>query len=486
MDFAKLVVFQASMGPQKPALGYTGGVATYGVLAGAVSRAIESLDLLGLARGQLAAVDMRNPFHHTALLLALALKGIASVSVQASFAIHESGLKVDALLADRFAKPAPGLAVTLVNDSWFDHDPKTKPDYARLLAAPGMSDVDVLRVVFSSGATGRPKSVGITPAVLSRRFANASFTYGGGSSNSIRVMSMMGFSTLPGFMSMLGALAGGGMACFAPNAAEALQIVNIFQVSILSATVHQLHKLIDAHGAAPALPSLQALIVGGSFMPAGLIAEARARLCSNVMLGYGTTEIGSVTHVNASAVEAMPAGCAGPVLPWAKLEIVDADRNCLPPGQHGAIRVRSSETALYVGATIADRQALDGDWFYPGDVGHLRDDGMVFLTGRATEVINRGGTIVAPDLLDDVLVTHPSVTDAASFGATNALGIEEIWAAVVPASGYDPAVLLRFCRERFVDKAPDRLIVVDAIPRTDTGKVRRARLREIATVGQHV
>lgn len=483
MDFAKLIIYQASVGPERPALAFTGGVATYGVLAGAAAVAGERISVLGLGPGCLVAVDVRNPFHHATLLLALALQGAASVSVQNSFAIEETGIRIDALLQDDYSSPAPGLRTEKVDPSWFDHDRKQPPPVARLLGAPGMaSESQVLRVVFSSGTTGRPKAVAITPAVLGRRFANASFTYGGTSLAGARVMSLMGFSTLPAFMSLFGTLCGGGLICYAPNAREALQIIQMFQVSVLSLTPHQLKSLVEAQGSAPPPASLQTLIVGGSRTPRSLAAAARARLCGNLMIGYGTTEAGSISHVHASAVDGVE-NAAGFVLPWAKLEAVDSDGNATPAGEEGLLRVSSNEMASYALGSIDNLEPLDRDWFYPGDIGAIREDGMVIVRGRSSELINRGGAIVAPDLVEQVLNASPMVADSAAFGATGPSGFEEIWAAVVPATGYDAQALLAYCRAKLADKTPDKLIAIDRIARNDMGKIMRHEVRNMVLSG---
>jgi acyl-coenzyme A synthetase/AMP-(fatty) acid ligase len=477
MDFAKLIAFQASIGPGRPALAYTGGIATYGVLAGAVSVALDRLRALGLKPGQLAAIDVRNPFHHTALLIALALEGVASISVQNAFAIQSSGLQIDVLLADRYARPAPGITTAAVDDSWFDHDPKRTRYVAKLMRAPGMLRQDrVIRVVSSSGVTGRPKSVAITTGVLGRRLANGAFTHGGGSFGGARVMSLMGLSTLPAFMSVFGTLCGGGVICFAPNPAEALQVIQMLQVELLSLTPFQLQILLEAEGTSPPPPSLRSVILGGARTPRGQLAMARARLCANVMVGYGTTEAGSIAHAPAAAVESND-HAAGYILPWAELQVVDEADEPVGPGVEGRFRVRSNEMAGYAHGSVAEVKEV-GDWFYPGDVGAIDAEGMVFVTGRLIEVINRGGSIVAPDFVDEVLNASGLVSDCAAFGVMNEKGIEEIWAAVVPAPGYEEQQLLHHCREKLADRAPERLVQVAEIPRSDVGKVLRSRVRE--------
>ena len=257
----------------------------------------------------------------------------------------------------------------------------------------------------------------------------------------------------------------------------------MFQVNVLSLTPHQLQSLVDAQGAASPPPSLQTLIVGGSKTPSALLSLARSRICNNLMIGYGTTEAGSISHVHAAAVEGME-NAAGRVLPWAELQAVDEAGAPVPPGQQGLLRVRSNEMAAgYVTETVSNLEPLGKDWFYPGDLGAIGEDGMVIVSGRSTELINRGGSIIAPDLVEQVLSASPMVADCAAFGAMTGSGFEEIWAAIVPGDGYDPQKLLHFCRERLADKTPDKLLTVTEIPRNDMGKVMRRSVRDAVLSG---
>jgi acyl-CoA synthetase (AMP-forming)/AMP-acid ligase II len=103
----------------------------------------------------------------------------------------------------------------------------------------------------------------------------------------------------------------------------------------------------------------------------------------------------------------------------------------------------------------------------------------VTVTGRSAEVINYGGSIIAPDLLERVLAEHKDVADAVAFGVPTPMGFEEIWAAVVAPDRFNEAELLHFCRERLADKAPTSIRRIEAVPRTDSGKPRRREVRDL-------
>ena len=104
----------------------------------------------------------------------------------------------------------------------------------------------------------------------------------------------------------------------------------------------------------------------------------------------------------------------------------------------------------------------------------LDNDGYLRLTGRIKELINRGGEKIAPREIDEVLLTHPAVSEAVCFGFAHPTWGEEVAAAVVLREPATEADLLAYCRERLADfKRPKKLYLVDTIPRTATGKVQR-------------
>ncbi len=474
MDFAKLVVYQARAHLDEPAVAFPGGVATYRVLAGAMLTAADRIAGLGLKPGAIVGIDVRNPLHHIILMFALNLRGVASASVQTAFSVEQSGLSPAAILVDSHATHPAGLRLVSIDESWFTVDPETPPDFVRLLAMPGFADENaVMRVIFSSGTTGVPKSAGITSKVLASRFNHSLFVIPGGA---VRSLTLLGMSTLGGFLSPIWALGTGGVACFAGNPAEALHVCRIFNVDVLTVAVLQLQAVLKALGTAPP-PPLKRVIAGGSKISQELLKEARARLCANLTFSYGSSEAGIVAIADGGLLEGIE-GAAGFVLPWIELEVVDEDGKRLPPGTEGILRTRSEELAHYV-IDHPDNALLFRDgWFYPGDIGTLRADGLLVVTGRSSEVINRGGAIVAPDLIERVLTSRPEIAEAAAFGIPVSFGVEEIHAAVVVRGRFDEQELLQFCRERLADKAPSRIALVTEIPKSDSGKPLRRIVRD--------
>jgi acyl-coenzyme A synthetase/AMP-(fatty) acid ligase len=289
---------------------------------------------------------------------------------------------------------------------------------------------------------------------------------------------MMGFSTIVGSTVPLTAHSQGVVLCYAGSTAEALQMINLFGVAGLVLSVGQLQPFFALLGNQPPPRTLKFMAIVGAKISAAQLTEARARICNTVIFGYGSTEMGGISLALSSTTDT-PEGYAGHVMPWIDVEVVDEDRRPLPPGREGLLRVRPPELAYYVDAEGKAVDMLEDGWFYPGDIGALDTRGALRITGRSSEVLNRGGMIVAPDVIEDVLRLDKRIRDVAVVGVPNAQGIEEIWAAVVSDTLIDPKAIADAARPRLNEKLPDRIIQVNAIPRAESAKVKRNELREI-------
>jgi acyl-coenzyme A synthetase/AMP-(fatty) acid ligase len=115
-------------------------------------------------------------------------------------------------------------------------------------------------------------------------------------------------------------------------------------------------------------------------------------------------------------------------------------------------------------------------WFYPGDLGRIRHDGMMVLAGRSSDLINAGGHKLAPEAIEDVLSQHPAVAEVAAFGSMGQGGIEEVSVALVASAPVAQDHLIRWSAERGIPLA--RVFVVDALPKTASGKVHRDLLKQ--------
>jgi hypothetical protein len=177
-------------------------------------------------------------------------------------------------------------------------------------------------------------------------------------------------------------------------------------------------------------------------------------------------------------------GSVGPVVDC-EVRLVDAGGNVVPPGEVGEIQVRGPQVFDgYFDDPELDAASFVDGWFRMGDLGRFDDAGELCLVGRVKEVINRGGDKISPLEIDAVLRSFPGVSDAAAFAIPHRRLGEEIVAAVVMRPGVRlgvESVRAHVSQVLGANRAPRRIWVVESLPRTDGGKIRRGDL--MALVG---
>ncbi len=171
-------------------------------------------------------------------------------------------------------------------------------------------------------------------------------------------------------------------------------------------------------------------------------------------------------------------------MPWPGIiKIVGEDGREVPPGSQGEILVTGpSVTAGYLNAPELNQAACVDGWFRTGDMGSIDGEGFLSLHGRRKELINRGGEKIAPLEIDQALLSHPEVEEAAAFGLPHPRLGEDVAAAVVlrRAATITPAQLREFLAQRLAPfKIPRRITALDQLPKGITGKVQRGRLSEM-------
>jgi acyl-CoA synthetase (AMP-forming)/AMP-acid ligase II len=246
--------------------------------------------------------------------------------------------------------------------------------------------------------------------------------------------------------------------------------------------------LVEADGAG--LPALRHLSYGGGRMPMELIERTMALLPHvNYVNAYGLTETSSTIAVLTPADhrDAMSSddplvrrrlASVGRPLPALELEIRDADGNPVGPGEKGAIYVRGEQVAgEYLGGTAL----TDDGWFPTNDAGYIDADGFLFLDGRLDDVIVRGAENLSPGEIEEVLIQHPAIAEAAVVGVPDPEWGEVVAAAVVVSEGASVSAddLRQWVRDRLRStKAPALVQFRTELPYSETGKLLRRVLRE--------
>ncbi|MCW1383659.1 fatty acid--CoA ligase family protein [Novosphingobium sp. KCTC 2891] len=277
---------------------------------------------------------------------------------------------------------------------------------------------------------------------------------------------------------------------FAPDAwlklVEAERVTNAFVVpTMLGRIIHALDKGVRAD-----IASLRSIAYGGGKMPLELISHALDLFPETGFTNaYGLTETSSTiallgpqehraAHRSGDPAVRARLASVGIPLPTIELEIRDEDGRVLPAGEPGEIYVRGDQ----VSGQYRERSALDADgWFPTRDAGYLDADGYLFLSGRADDVIVRGGENISPGEIEDVLLTHPAIADAAAVAIPDPEWGEAVGLAVVVRGGFDqPAEdeLKDLIRARLrSSRVPERVLFVAALPYNEMGKLLRREVK---------
>jgi long-chain acyl-CoA synthetase len=203
---------------------------------------------------------------------------------------------------------------------------------------------------------------------------------------------------------------------------------------------------------------------------------------------YGQTEIGGeIVGWNAADAREFGEthlGAVGRAHEGVTLRIVDADGNELGPDEQGELFVRTpAVSAGYAdGADLGDRLTPDG-WFRTGDIARVDPQGFLWIEGRVSDMINRGGNKVFPGEVEEVVRLSPDVAECAVAGVPDDRLGEVPWAFVVltPGASLDPQALTAVCRAELAPyKVPVRFVAVDALPRNEAGKVLTRQLADQA------
>jgi len=237
------------------------------------------------------------------------------------------------------------------------------------------------------------------------------------------------------------------------------------------------------HGQRPLFPALRACVAGGAPITPELGRRVRETLgVPGIANSWGLTEFPVATSPRPDADPAVLDHTVGPPVPGVRVRVVDDDGREVPPGEEGELRLKGPQCFLgYVDASL-DADAFDDDgWFRSGDRGRIDAAGNVVVTGRIKDAIIRNAENISALEIEGVLITHPGVADVAVIGVPDPRTGERVCAVVVPAG--DPPVtlqdLVEHCRAQGLArfKFPERLEIVDALPRNLTGKVLKAELR---------
>ena len=337
---------------------------------------------------------------------------------------------------------------------------------------------DIALILHTSGSTGRPKRVPLRHFNLAVSSANIANTYALSEADvSLCIMPLFHIHGLIG--STMATLVSGGTVVVPTkfNALSFWKTVREHGVTWYSGvpTMHQL-LLARAHHKPVEAASLRFIRSCSAPLSSELIHKIEGLFGVPFVEAYGMTEAAHQMTSNPLPPRHRKIGSVG-VGAGLRVRIVDKEGGDLGTGQRGEVTIQGANVFRgYENNPEANAHAFVNGWFRTGDEGWLDADCYLHLTGRIKDIIIRGGENVAPHEVDEILLKHPAVVAAVTFGFTHPTLGEEVAAAVVLHAplGATEAALIKHCRESLAEyKCPKKIYLVESIPTTSTGKIRR-------------
>ena len=363
-----------------------------------------------------------------------------------------------------------------------DAEPEVPEDVLRSLRPNGNQ---VARVLFTSGTTGEPKAVMHTHNTVACACGFQNRDYGVDGDSAILVFLPVGLNW--GFFCTMQAILAGCklvyMDAFKPD--EALRIIERERITHFGTAPTALIAMLDVPQFKQFdLSSLKAVTTSGAPCPVDLIRKWADRVPGHLVELYGMAEAGvqSCTMLTDDAEEVC--GTVGRPATEMQMKLVDESGEEVARGMIGEILSKGpSVTIGYYNNPVMNAELFTSDgWFRSGDLGRLDDRGYLSIVGRRKEMIIRGGANIYPREIEEVLFKHPKILDAAVIGIPDDRVGERACACIVPRPGETIGFeeVVGFLRNEIATyKLPERVEIMDALPKTPTGKVQKGVLRKM-------
>ena len=218
-------------------------------------------------------------------------------------------------------------------------------------------------------------------------------------------------------------------------------------------------------------------------LPAEIVEPFERKFGGRILEGYGLTEASPVVSAHRLSGP-RKIGSVGQAIPGVEVSIQDDGDRPLPVGEVGEVCVRGRNVmAGYYRNPEETARTVRAGWLHTGDMGHLDEDGFLFIVERKKDLIIRGGFNIYPREVEETLYGHPKIAEAAVVGMKDPLMGEDVLAFVVLRSGEQAteAEIAAFCESRLARfKCPKQVRFLDALPKSPIGKILRKELRTLA------
>ncbi|MCK9381692.1 MAG: AMP-binding protein [Sulfuritalea sp.] len=498
INIAQLLLRAAHVHPELPALArgerllasYTELAARVGRLAAGLAARLQPNDRVGLV--------MKNCPQYVELMFACWHAGLAAVPINAKlhpkeleFILADSGARLCFASADLCAALAP-LAVAGLQEV-IDVDGQA---YTGLCAAEAMPVAsraadDAAWLFYTSGTTGRPKGVTLTHRNLMAAILNYlsdvdTIAPGDAIIHAAPMSHGSGFYMLP-HVARAGLNVVPDSGGFDPT--EIYALLRAHRGVTMFAAPTMVKRLVDHPGDVDTA-GLKTIVYGGGPMYVADCKAALRRFGYKLAQIYGQGESPMTITCMDKAIHADTAhpryeqrlASVGHAFTGVEVRVADADDRPLPSGEIGEILVRGDVVmAGYWNNPAASAETLRGGWLHTGDVGSIDEDGFLTLKDRSKDVIISGGSNIYPREVEEVLLRHPALSEVSVVGQADPEWGEIVIAFIVPrGAAPDSAELDALCLDNIARfKRPKRYVVVESLPKNNTGKVLKTRLREM-------
>jgi long-chain acyl-CoA synthetase len=337
-------------------------------------------------------------------------------------------------------------------------------------------------ILYTSGTTARPKGVTHTHRSLLETTVLISTVVPVGPDDTQLVMTpLMHASCLN--VGLLTALYRGAtevlLRTFDP--AVALDLIERFRCTHIWGLPAMLQFVVEEQARHPRdVSSLRAAGAGGDSVPAALQQRFHRVFPVQLREGLGLTE-SCLVAANPSSDIRM--GSIGLAAPGVEIRLTDLQGHDVLPGETGEILVRSPANCVgYWNDPPATAGLFTDGWMHTGDLASCDEDGYYWFKGRLKQLIIRGGSNISPQEVEEALYQHPAVLEAGVIGAPDSVYGETVIAFISLRAGHQatPEDLQQFARQRLADyKVPERILYLDQLPKSPTGKVHRRALKEM-------
>ncbi len=221
---------------------------------------------------------------------------------------------------------------------------------------------------------------------------------------------------------------------------------------------------------------------GGPMAPSLIEKLAGVLPTAKIYIMYGQTEATARLSYLEPDKLLEKKGSVGKAIPGVELKVVEANGNPVKPGETGEIIARGPNVMLgYWDKPEETKKVLRNGWLYTGDLATIDDEGFIYIVGRKSEMIKSGAHRIGPKEIEEVLLELPEVSEVAVLGIPDDILGEKIVAVVVPSNGVVPKtqkVLNHCCKKLASFKVPHEIKVVDSLPKTSSGKIKKYLLKE--------